>query len=298
LDYLYKAIQKEMGVALPEQPPQVEPEERPAAQFAVAASAVVPEMPSIATPLETPLTFTASMGGARSVEFPMKSERLYCQRAGKMSRGQRHALEQIRVLRSRVLEMTRSQNIHSLMVTSAVAGEFKTTTSINLALALSQVQGVRVCLVDTDMRKAGIADALGIAYERGLHDYLQDTAPIGKVLLRLTESLCLVPSGGTDENSAEILHSETMASLVQELKKAFDLVIYDAPPLFPVADARILANLVDGALFCVRAGHTPDSIIQEAMELIRPKVMGAVLVGADVNSSGWYYYEHKASGKE
>ena len=298
MDYLYKAIQKETGVATPEQNPVVLVEERPLAP----SMAAVPDKDSAkASAAEFSLesrTSTAAVGSSRRVPFPVKSERLYCQRTPKMTKERWNALEQFRVLRSRVLEMASTQDVHSLMITSALAAESKTTTSINLALVLSQVRGVRVCLVDADMRKAGVADALGVSFEKGLDDYLRTPTPLGDVLLQLTDSLYLIPSGSTDESSAEVLHSETMVGLVEELSKSFDIVIYDAPPLFPVADARILANLVDGALFCVRAGHTPDNVIQEAIELIRPRILGAVLVGAQVSSSGWYYYEHDVDGKE
>ncbi len=298
MDYLYKAIQKETGVATPERNPVAVAEERPMAPYSAAVPAKDSAMTLAAEFSLESRTSTAAIGVSRRVPFPVKSERLYCQRTAKMTKERWNALEQFRVLRSRVLEMARTQDVHSLMITSAVAAESKTTTSINLALVLSQVRGVRVCLVDADMRKVGVADALGISYEKGLQDYLHAPTPLSDVLLQLTDSLYLIPSGGTDESSAEVLHSETMVGLVQELRKSFDVVIYDAPPLFPVADARILANLVDGALFCVRAGHTPDNVIQEAIELIRPKILGAVLVGARVSSSGWYYYEHEADGKE
>ena len=298
MDYLYKAIQKETGVVTQEQDPAVVAEAQPVAPYMAAAPARDSAILPAAEFSTESRTSAAAVGLSRRVPFPVKGERLYCQRVPKMNKERWNALEQFRVLRSRVLEMARTQDVHSLMITSAVAAESKTTTSINLALVLSQVRGVRVCLVDADMRKVGIADALGVSYEKGLDDYLRTPTPLSEVLLQLTDSLYLIPSGGTDESSAEMLHSETMVGLVQALSQSFDLVIYDTPPLFPVADARILANLVDGTLFCVRAGHTPANVIQEAIELIRPRILGAVLVGAQVNSSGWYYYEHEVDGKE
>jgi capsular exopolysaccharide synthesis family protein len=198
--------------------------------------------------------------------------------------------EQYRVLRSRILETMRAQGMRTLMISSAVSGECKTTTSINLALALSQVQGIRVLLVDTDLRKAGIAEVLGVPYEIGLHDYLRSPVPFSDLILQLTDSLSFVPSGGVDQNSVELLHSAAMVSFVNEVQSTFDLIIFDTPPLFPVADARVTANLVDAVLFCVRAGKTSETIVSEAIGLIRPKLIGTVLVGAEVRPGGWYYY--------
>jgi capsular exopolysaccharide synthesis family protein len=209
-----------------------------------------------------------------------------------------YALEQHRVLRSRVLEIMRMHQMHTLMVTSATGGECKTTTSINLALALSQVQGLRVLLVDTDLRKAGIAEVLGIPYEEGLQDYLHSSVPLTDVLLQLTSSLFFIPSGGVDESSAELLHSSEMTALVKQVRNSFDIVVFDAPPLFPIADARVTANLVDAVLFCVQEGKTSEAIVSEAVALIRPKLIGTVLAGAKVRPGGSYYYYSGAHGKD
>jgi capsular exopolysaccharide synthesis family protein len=224
------------------------------------------------------------------VPFPVNLERLYVLRAEKKAEEHVQIWEQYRVLRSRILELMRKQRIRTLMISSAVGSEGKTTTSINLALALSQVQGIKVLLVDGDLRKAGIAEVLGVPYGTGLHDYLRAPGPLSDLLLQLTDSLFLVPSGGVDQNSVELLHSAAMVTFVNEVRSNFDLIIFDTPPLFPMADARVTANLVDAVLFCVRAGKTSQTIVSEAIALIRPKLIGTVLVGAKVRPGGSYYY--------
>ncbi|MDR3764892.1 MAG: CpsD/CapB family tyrosine-protein kinase [Acidobacteriota bacterium] len=296
MDYLYKTIQREMGITPTETHGADDSEPADGAVFPTPASSAPPASLTGAAP--APRGPSLRDLAIRKVEFPVKLERLFCISVEKMSREQRYALEQYRVLRSRVLELARDHRVRTLMVTSAVAGEHKTTTSINLALAISQVQGIRVCLVDADMRKSGIAPVLGIPFEAGLQDLLRGALPLHEAMLQLTDSLYLVPSGDTDLSSSDVLHSSAMSSMLHALREAFDIVIVDTPPLFPVADARILANLVDGALMCVRAGSTSSAAVEEAAELIRPKLLGTVLVDAAANSSPYYYYESKPGARE
>jgi capsular exopolysaccharide synthesis family protein len=276
LDYLYKALTREIGVV--ESEPASFSRLKPHHAERVAGGRT---MESVA-PARSRL--------GRVVPFPVNLERLYVLQTDAMGEEHLNVWEQYRVLRSRILETMRAQGMRTLMISSAVSGECKTTTAINLALALSQVQGIRVLLVDTDLRKAGIAEVLGVPYEIGLHDYLHSPVPLSDLILQLTDSLSFVPSGGVDQNSVELLHSAAMAAFVKEAQSNFDLILFDAPPIFPVADARVLANLVDTILFCVRAGKTSQTIVSEAIALIRPKLIGTVLVGAEVRPGGSYYY--------
>ena len=276
MDYLYKALGREIGVAKSD----------PASFFPLQAQRA--ELVALGRKHESVAPARARLG--KVVPFPVNLERLYVLRNEATAQEHLNVWEQYRVLRSRILETMRAQRMRTLMISSAVSGECKTTTSINLALALSQVQGIKVLLVDTDLRKPGIAHVLGIPYELGLDDYLRSSVPLSDLLLQLTDSLFLVPSGGVDQNSVELLHSAAMVAFVSEVQSHFDLIIFDTPPIFPVADARVTANLVDAVLFCVRAGKTSETIVSEAIALIRPKLIGTVLVGAEARPGGCYYY--------
>ncbi len=289
MEYLYKALIRDVGVA-----------EAGEAEVEPSCVAVIEEQHSepvaAAKRMDTVAPTPARV--AKVVSFPVNKERLFALRQERMEKDHVHVLEQYRVLRSRVLEIMRMQQMRVLLVTSAVSGECKTTTSINLALALSQVQGLKVLLVDTDLRKAGIAEVLGIPYQTGLHDYLRSPVPLDDVILQLTSSLSFVPSGSVGQSSVELLHSAEMAAFVNQARSLFDIVILDSPPLFPVADARVTAGLVDAVLFCVRAGVTSETIVSEAVALIRPKLIGTVLAGAKVRPGGWYYYYSESHEKE
>lgn len=276
MDYLYKALGREVGDAKSD-PASLVPLKGQRAGLMAFERGHEPVGP-----------VQARLG--KVVPFPVNLERLYVLRNEATPQAHLNVWEQYRVLRSRILETMRAQRMRTLMISSAVSGECKTTTSINLAVALSQVQGIKVLLVDTDLRKPGIAGVLGIPYELGLDDYLRSSVPLSDLLLQLTDSLFLVPSGGVDQNSVELLHSAAMAAFVSEVQTNFDLIIFDTPPIFPVADARVTANLMDAVLFCVRAGKTSETIVSEAIALIRPKLIGTVLVGAEARPGGCYYY--------
>ena len=276
MDYLYQALKREIGVV----------EAEPASLTPLEEQRVAP----VSAAFKDESIARVVNGRGKKVTFPVNLERLFVLRTEGMGKEHIALLEQYRVLRSRVLQIMKMQKMRTLMVTSAASGECKTTTSINLALALSQVQGIKVLLVDTDLRKAGIAEVLGVPYEKGLHDYLRSPLPLSEMLLQLTDNLSFIPSGGIDQHSVELLHSGVMAALVNELQSYFDIVIFDSPPLFPVADARVTATLVDAVLFCVRAGKTSETVISEAIALIRPKLIGTVRVGPEVRTGGDYYY--------
>jgi capsular exopolysaccharide synthesis family protein len=276
VDYLYKALGREIGVAKSD-----------LVSFSP-SKAQRAELVARGRKHESTTPARARLG--KVVPFPVNLERLYVLQNEATAKEHLHVWEQYRVLRSRILETMRAQRMRTLMISSALSGECKTTTSINLAFALSQVQGIKVLLVDTDLRKPGIAEVLGIPYELGLDDYLRSSVPLSDLLLQLTDSLFLVPSGGVDQNSVELLHSAAMVAFVNEVQSNFDLIVFDTPPMFPVADARVTANLVDAVLFCVRAGKTSETIVSEAIALIRPKLIGTVLVGAEVRPGGCYYY--------
>jgi capsular exopolysaccharide synthesis family protein len=240
---------------------------------------------------------------ARSINVvvaPSDVERLFAVPGGDISIERAQAQEECRALRFRVLDHLRSHGQRTLMVTSAVSEEGKTSTAINLAFTLSQVEGVRVLLVDADMRKPIIARLLGIPATRGLVNYLQKPEPIAGFIWQVNPRLAIMPSIDTVENTSELLHSESLQRFVDEAKLAYDVVIFDAPPLCPIADAQVLATHVDGVVFCILAGRTPVDLVSSAVSMVRQKIVGAVLVGAQKADRGYgYAYGHTTeSGKK
>ena len=232
------------------------------------------------------------------LSFPQRISRLYSLRTKGMEKEELYAHERYRVLRARILDIMKLRNMKTLMVTSAVPGEGKTAASINLAVALNQVHGTRVLLVDCDMRKLGIADALGIAGTPGLEDALRGSASFEDVVQSFDNTLSFVPSGGVDESAAELLQSPRLKEFVEWTQREYDITVFDSPPLLPIADSRVLATQMDGVALCVLAGSTSETDVMEALELVRSKVIGSILMCADAREAAgyYYYYSHGETG--
>ncbi len=221
-------------------------------------------------------------------------ELFYALSGERMTKDRVLALEQIRVLRSRIMELMHMRDLRTLLVTSAVAEEGKTITSLNLALALSHVQGMRILLVDADLRKPSIAKVLGLGCDTGLLSYLQMEATLDEAIVRLNSRLSFMPAKKAI-NSVELLHSPRMKEFLATVRSNYSLVIFDAPPLYCIADSQILANYVDSIMLCIRAGRTSVNLVAECAAMVSPKLIGTVLVGGDRQQHGYAYsYSHYA----
>ena len=200
------------------------------------------------------------------------------------------AKEQFRVLRTRLLELMRVRRIRTLMVTSSIEGEGKTLVAANLAFTLSNVQNLRVLLVDADLRKGSLGTFLKMDARSGLSTYLLNGKGLGDVAWRVNPHLDVVPTLCLKEHLVEVLNRSRMMNFLQQAEKDHDLVVIDAPPVLPVADAQVLASMVDAAILVVRAGVCPYELASTAVELLEPKIIGAVLNGVTRFRNDRYYY--------
>jgi non-specific protein-tyrosine kinase len=287
VDYLFKAMQRASGVTAEA---VAEPEVDGSGENAIGLR----ESEAIAQ--ETASSISAP--APQVITSPSLVEKVFALRSQNMSEAHMHAFEQFRVLRSRLLETMRTANMRTLLVTSSVAGEGKSVTSLNLAFALSRVKGLRILLVDADLRKPSIAGMIGIPVERGLLHYLKSGVPLSEIVLHLGGNLDFIPSLGSAENSAELLHTAEMRELLRNAREMYDIAIFDAPPLLAIADARVMSSAVDGVLFCIRAESTPEGTIRDAVALVSKKVVGAVLVGTHKRSHNYYGYYGRGGRKD
>jgi exopolysaccharide/PEP-CTERM locus tyrosine autokinase len=170
------------------------------------------------------------------------------------------------------------------MVTSALSGEGKTFTAINLAMSIAFERDFRVLLVDADVRKADILTQLGIKPGRGLVDVLIDeTLDLSDVMIRTDfEGLTILPSGMPHSLSTELLASKGMADLIDEISRRYAdrIVVFDTPPVLLTSEAAALAQHVGQIVFVVKAESTGREIIKEALEVLKPARNVALVLNA------------------
>ncbi|WP_176583967.1 CpsD/CapB family tyrosine-protein kinase [Priestia megaterium] len=201
--------------------------------------------------------------------------------------------EQYRTIRTNIQFSDADQDIKSIVLTSTGPGEGKSTTASNLATVYAQ-QGLRVLLIDADLRKPTAHYTFRLENHVGLTNVLTKQSTLGQAV-QGTEvpELFLLTSGPIPPNPAELLASNNMTELLKEMKEEFDMVIFDTPPVLAVADAQILANQVDGSILVVSSGKTDKEAAVKAKELLlkaNAKVLGAVLNNRKMEEGSDYYY--------
>ncbi|MAP64008.1 MAG: chromosome partitioning protein [Microbacterium sp.] len=199
--------------------------------------------------------------------------------------------ESFRTMRTN-LQFLDMEGRSSFVVTSSVPSEGKSTTTINLAIALADA-GKRVALLDTDLRKPKVAEYLGIEGGAGLTDVLIGRARVGDVMLPWGHrSLYVLPAGKIPPNPSELLGSKQMETLLSVLERDFDVVLCDAPPLLPVTDGAILAKSTSGAIVIIAAGRTNRHQLTgaiDALGTVGAKIAGVALTMVPTRGPDSYY---------
>lgn len=191
------------------------------------------------------------------------------------------AAEGFRALRTNVSFLPAEGGGRTVAVTSAIPGEGKSTVAANLASAVAET-GMRVALVDADLRKPTVADRFGIEGGVGLSDVLAGRLPLSEAMQPWGETpLFLLPAGALPPNPAELLGSHAMGLVADELRAVFDVVVFDAPPLLAVTDAAVLARGLTGALLVVRTTHARRAQVADAIASLA--AADARLLGVVVN---------------
>ena len=205
--------------------------------------------------------------------------------------------ESYKVLRTRLLQKTGEQGGTTIMITSALPGEGKTLTAVNLSLTFAKEYDQTVLLVDSDLHKQGVHECLGFESDRGLADYLLNgTALADLIVWPGVEKFTVISGGKTVMASSELLGSPRMKGLVKDLKSRYPdrYVFFDVPPVLVGADALAFAPQVDYIILVVRAGSTSMEDVKLALDLLpRNKVLGVVLNRADQVDMISRYRTHK-----
>jgi Mrp family chromosome partitioning ATPase len=198
-----------------------------------------------------------------------------------------------KILRTRMQQRMETMPWYSIAVTAAAAGDGKTLTAINVAIALARDVNTWVFLVDLDMQRPHVGAYLGLRYDKGLSDYLAGTANFEDIVYEPgVERLAVIPNGRPLEQSSELLASPRIFDLVRSLAAEVPrrIVIFDMPPLLLSDDVlRFLPN-VDGLLFVVSEGKTPRSALVHAREVLpEDKLLGVVLNRSHEREESGYY---------
>lgn len=189
------------------------------------------------------------------------------------------AAEHLRAIRARVLRTFEERGYRSLLVSSPGRGEGKSTTAANLALLLAAEIDRRVLLVDADLRKPAVSRLFGLPEGPGLAEVALGRVAWPQVVRRAPwNGLAVLPAGGRATAAAELLNSPAARQFLQEARAAYDFVVIDTAPVLPVADAVVLARLVDATLLVARARRTPlEALVASAEALGKATLLGVVL---------------------
>ena len=202
------------------------------------------------------------------------------------------AAESYRTLRTNIQYSSFDKEYRTIVVTSSEPGEGKTITSGNLALALAQGEN-KVLLIDCDMRKPSIHKNFRISNESGLSELLLHKKTMEDISWKYNDNLTLIPAGKVPPNPSEMLGSRVMGTFLDEMKKHFDYIVMDTPPLGAVTDAQVLSTKVDGTILVVKAGSTKKDVVMNSVNLIKKvngNLIGTVLNGVEKSNNKYYYY--------
>ena len=183
-----------------------------------------------------------------------------------------------------------------ICITSGMAGEGKSITLLNLAIAIAEA-GQKVLLIDADLRRPAIARLINKGATPGLSNYLVGYAQVNEVIHEnVFENLDIILSGDIPPNPSELLSTEALPGLIEKLSSKYDYILIDTPPVNVVSDASIVAGYLDGVLVLVRQGQARKDTVKRAianLQLTGAKVLGLVLTGVPLeDKKGYGYYNY------
>lgn len=200
--------------------------------------------------------------------------------------------EQVKTIRTNLNYAMVGKPLKTLMITSAIQGEGKSTVGSNLAVEYAK-KGLQVLLVDADLRRPTIHQTFAISNQRGVSSWLSgQLTDVNEAIYPVLDHLFVMLSGPKPPNPAELLASDRMTKFLTVATRKLDLVIVDAPPILPVTDARILAGQVDGTVLVVRQNFVEKVAVRQAVSALknaRAQLLGTILNDVDIKTHGYGY---------
>ncbi len=293
---------REAGAMLPQMPAFEAQSAAPAVPVFMPPGASVQPAQAVAPPVAVPPSTMAS----RRVELDL--DMLAAAGFVTPSAPRSRTADQYRVVKRPLLRnvaarsATANSNANLIMVTSALAGEGKSFTSVNLALSIAAELDNTVMLVDADVARPSVLRMLGLPAGPGLLDLLDNSADMSSVLLRTNvDKLTILPSGTPHPRATELLASEAMRQLLADMASRYPdrIIIFDSPPLLLTTESRVLASHMGQIVVVVQAGKTLQSNVQHALATIEAcpvKMMLLNQVRSDAQSQYGYGYGYGSYG--
>ena len=199
--------------------------------------------------------------------------------------------EQYRLLRSKISGLNGNHVGRTFAITSTKKGEGKSLPAVNLAIVMAEDTKKKILLIDGDMRKPSIHTFFNCKGEYGLADILSNRCDIDSAVLPSgIKNLALLLAGGPLESPSNLIATPLLKEIIEKLKKRFDYIIIDSPPIMPFADMNIISDVVDGILLVVRAEKTPKEMILEALKTLnKENVIGVVFNDSKKKMAKIYY---------
>jgi capsular exopolysaccharide synthesis family protein len=201
--------------------------------------------------------------------------------------------EAYRVLRTNILFSRKDSSFNTMTVVSGGAGEGKSTTIFNLATIFAQ-NDARVLIIDSDLRRPSLHKLVGVSNAVGLTDFLLGQKTAEEVIQTTKlDTLHFMPSGKLPSSSMGILNSQQMKDFIHDVKKRYDYVFFDSPPIMGVSDASILASEVDMAVLVIQYRKYPQAMTIRAKQMVEKvggNLLGVVLNNINISQDSYYYY--------
>lgn len=214
------------------------------------------------------------------------------------------AADRYRFLRMRLRELGQSGKLKTILVTSPLPHDGKSTVCLNLATALAEGGNKNVLLIEADLHQPSLTGKLGLKTWAGLADCLDGTVDPSAAIRQIDPlNWCFLPAGGTRAIASELLQTAALAGVMSKITPHFDWIIVDSPPVLPLSDATSLTRYADATLLVARADQTPREAIEETITTIgRQRIIGVLLngVGSSDRSYSKYhkpYYSNKPEKK-
>jgi capsular exopolysaccharide synthesis family protein len=197
--------------------------------------------------------------------------------------------EQFRGLRNSIVALNPEGAPRTVVMTSALRGEGKSVATVNLALALAEMPGIHVLLIDANMHSPSVEECLSMPRRQGLSELLSGRLPLDHAI-RVTSvpNVAVLGAGSVARNPSELLASERMKTLLSSLKRRYNYVVIDTPEATTTSDASLLGAIADGVVLVVRQNTTPRQYVEQTYNLLESlgaNVLGTLLTGAQMRDT-------------